>query len=92
MCLIIMIYSQLSYTITTIPVEIYAFGWQYALFIPTLAFVVLATNSIFLPILYQNNIDNCYTVECEIVHVTRESRSTNINFVIEMIVFFFAFI
>lgn len=56
-------YSQLSpIVLLTMPVEIYQYGWQYTLFIPALALVTLALCYIFLPILYQNKLDNCYTV------------------------------
>lgn len=56
-------FSQLSpIVILTMPVEIYQYGWQYTLFLPALVLVALALCYIFLPILYQNNLDNCYTV------------------------------
>lgn len=55
--------SQLSaISIMTIPVEIYSYGWQYMLLLPTLFFIVVATNYLFLPVFYQNNIENCYVV------------------------------
>lgn len=55
--------SQLSaISIMTIPVEIYSYGWQYMLLFPTLIFIVVATNYLFLPVFYQNNIENCYVV------------------------------
>ncbi|XP_031621567.1 uncharacterized protein LOC116339681 [Contarinia nasturtii] len=53
--------SQISaYSIIAIPAEIYSFGWQYLLIIPTMVFVVCSINFLFLPVFYQNNIDNCY--------------------------------
>lgn len=56
-------FSQLSpLVILTMPVEIYSFGWQHTIFIPVLVLVMLALCYIFLPILYQNKLDNCYTV------------------------------
>lgn len=56
--------SQMSpIVILTMPVEIYQYGWQYILFIPVLALVMLAFCYIFLPILYINKLDNCYTVK-----------------------------
>lgn len=56
-------YSQLSpIVILTMPVEIYSYGWQSMLFIPALILVMFALCYIFLPILYENNLDNCYTV------------------------------
>lgn len=59
----VLYYSQLSpIVLLTMPVEIYQYGWQYTLFIPALALVTLALCYIFLPILYQNKLDNCYTV------------------------------
>lgn len=55
--------SQLSaISIMTIPVEIYSYGWQYMLLLPTLLFIAVATNYLFLPVFYQNNIENCYVV------------------------------
>lgn len=55
--------SQLSpVVILTMPVEIYQYGWQYMLFIPALVLVALALCCIFLPILYENKLNNCYTV------------------------------
>ncbi|XP_031621524.1 sodium-coupled monocarboxylate transporter 2-like [Contarinia nasturtii] len=57
-----LIASQISpLVILTMPVEIYSYGWQYMLFIPTLFLVMFALCYIFLPILYQNKLDNCYT-------------------------------
>lgn len=57
------IYSQLSpIVILTMPVEIYSYGWQYTMFLPVLILVMLALCYIFLPILYHNKLDNCYTV------------------------------
>lgn len=57
------IFSQLSpLVILTMPVEIYSYGWQYTLFIPALILVMFALCYIFLPILYDNKLDNCYTV------------------------------
>lgn len=56
-------FSQLSaLSIVAIPAEIYSFGWQYFLIIPTLVFIIIAVNYLFLPVFYQNNIDNCYAV------------------------------
>lgn len=57
------IHSQLSpIVILTMPVEIYSYGWQHTMFLPVLILVMLALCYIFLPILYHNNLDNCYTV------------------------------
>lgn len=46
----------------TVPAEIYSFGWQYALLLPSLIFVTLVTNYVSLPVFYCNNIENCYVV------------------------------
>lgn len=56
-------FSQLSaIAIMAIPAEIYSFGWQYMLILPTLFFITFVTNYLFLPVFYHNNIDNCYVV------------------------------
>lgn len=56
-------FSQLSaIAIMTIPAEIYSFGWQYALLLPSLVFVTIVTNYVSLPVFYSNNIENCYVV------------------------------
>lgn len=46
----------------TVPAEVYSFGWQYGLLIPTLFFITFGTNYLFLPVFYHNSIDNCYVV------------------------------
>lgn len=66
--------SQLSpIVILTMPVEIYLYGWQYTMFIPVLILVMLALCYIFLPILYNNKLDNCYTVKNEIISMNRSN-------------------
>lgn len=56
-------YSQVSaYDIITIPAEVYAFGWQQMLMIPTIGFVLLLTSYVTLPVFHANNIKNCYAV------------------------------
>lgn len=56
-------FSQIfAYVIITIPAEVYAFGWQQMLTLPTITFVLLLTSYIKLPVFYSNNIDNCYAV------------------------------
>lgn len=45
-----------------IPAEVYAFGWQYTLLLPSLILVLMVTNYISLPVFYSNNIENCYMV------------------------------
>lgn len=56
-------FSQLTpLVITLTPVEIYSFGWHAALSIPAIILAMIAVNYLFLPILYMNGFDNCYTV------------------------------
>ena len=70
--------SQLSaISIMTIPVEIYSHGWQYMLLFPTLVFIAIATNYLFLPVFYQNNIENCY-----VVSVFFSAQQTQVFFVL----------
>lgn len=57
------LYSQLSsMSIMTLPAEIYAFGWQFAMMLPGITVVTFASNYLFTPVFYNNSIDNCYAV------------------------------
>lgn len=46
----------------TLPAEIYAFGWQFALILPNITAITIASNYLFTPVFYHNAIDNCYVV------------------------------
>lgn len=55
--------SQLSaMSVISIPAEIYSFGWQFALILPIISVITLVSSYLFLPVFYNNNIDNCYAV------------------------------
>lgn len=45
-----------------IPAEIYSFGWQFALLLPAIVAIILTSNYLFIPVFYNNSIDNCYAV------------------------------
>lgn len=76
---IVFFQSQLSaMAIMTIPTEVYSFGWQYALLLPSLIFVTLVTNYISLPVFYCNNIDNCYKVSIDF-RLKSGERFRNLN-------------
>lgn len=59
-------FSQLSaISIMTIPTEVYSFGWQYMIIVPNMILIVGTVNYVFLPVFYNNNIDNCYMVSAK---------------------------
>lgn len=61
-----LIASQISaIAIISIPAEIYSFGWQFMLLVPTFIFVTLVINYVSLPVFYSNNIENCYAVSVQ---------------------------
>lgn len=66
-------------SIVAIPAEIYAFGWQYVLIIPTVGLIILIVNYLFLPVFYQNNIDNCYAVSVPIDSFQIEREKLNFS-------------
>lgn len=45
-----------------VPAEVYSYGWQYILMIPAMFIVTVVANTLFIPVFYQNSIDNCYAV------------------------------
>lgn len=55
--------SQLSaISIMTLPAEIYSMGSQVTIMVLIQGLVMLLINFVFIPIFYNNNIDNCYAV------------------------------
>ncbi|XP_055610558.1 sodium-coupled monocarboxylate transporter 2-like [Uranotaenia lowii] len=56
-----LIASQLSgVSIMSVPAEMYSYGAQYWIIAPTMLFITLIINYIFVPVFYNNQITNCY--------------------------------
>ncbi|XP_055541955.1 sodium-coupled monocarboxylate transporter 2-like [Wyeomyia smithii] len=56
-----LIASQLSgVSIMSVPAEMYSYGAQYWIIAPTMLFIVLIINYVFVPVFYNNQIVNCY--------------------------------
>lgn len=47
----------------SIPAEMYTFGTQYFIMVPTMILIVLVCNYIYVPVFYNNQIANCYEVK-----------------------------
>lgn len=65
------IYSQLSaIALITIPSEIYSYGSTYMFMISVVVIgSTLLINWLYLPVFYNNNIDNCYAVSSNILQI-----------------------
>jgi solute carrier family 5 (sodium-coupled monocarboxylate transporter), member 8/12 len=65
-----LIASQISgIAIMTVPVEMYGYGTQYWIVVPTIVLVGVLLNYVIVPVFYNNHISNCYQVSNDLKNI-----------------------
>lgn len=65
------------------PAEMYSFGAQYWIVVPTMILIVIVINYVLIPVFYNNHISNCYEV-ITIETILTKKKNVIINFLFQI--------